>query len=143
LDVTANRPHLLGLFEQLTHGVPHFCEQFRHRFLKIERLLAERVHQILVAVAMLDQLGQQLEESRFRLIACDQAARFLDQVLYAFYDNGLEQSLLGRKMPVERAGADARPLGNFVDRRRQASGCEDFPCGLARSAFCCARHQRA
>jgi hypothetical protein len=33
-------------------------------------------------------------------------------------------------MPVERSGTHARALGNFVDRRSQAGGGEDFPCGL-------------
>ena len=40
-----------------------------------------------LAGAVLDQLGKQLEESRFRVIACDQAAGFLDQLLYSSYDN--------------------------------------------------------
>src|SRR6266404_9524782 len=120
LDVAANRPHLLGLSKQLTYGVPHFCEQSRHGFLKIERLLAERVHQVLVTVAVLDQLRKQFEESRFRIIVRDQAAGFLDQVLHSSYDNGLEQSLLGWKMPIEGSGAHARPLGNLIDRRRHA-----------------------
>ena len=52
LDVAANGSHLLGLFEKLTYAGPHFCEQSRHGFLNVERLLAERVHQILVAVAL-------------------------------------------------------------------------------------------
>jgi IS5 family transposase len=52
LDVAANGSHLLGLFEKLTYAGPHFCEQSRHGFLNVERLLAERVHQILVAVAV-------------------------------------------------------------------------------------------
>jgi hypothetical protein len=130
LDVAANGSHLLGLFEKLTYAGPHFCEQSRHGFLNVERLLAERVHQILVAVAVLDQFGKQLEESRFRVIARDQAAGFLDQILHSSDDNGLEQSLFGRKMPVERSNAYARPLGNFVDRRRQAGSGEDFACGL-------------
>jgi hypothetical protein len=130
LDVAANGSHLLGLFEKPTYAGPHFCEQSRHGFLNVERLLAERVHQILVAVAVLDQFGKQLEESRFRVIPRDQAAGFLDQIRHSSYDNGLEQSLFGRKMPVERSGTHARALGNFVDRRSQAGGCEDFPCGL-------------
>src|ERR1700722_9483489 len=82
LDVAANSARLLGLFEKLTYCVPHFCEQSRHGFLNIERLLAERVHQILVALAVLDQLRKQLEEGRLRVIACDQAAGFLNQILH-------------------------------------------------------------
>ena len=93
LDVAANGSHFLGLFEKLTYAGPHFCEQSRHGFLNVERLLAERVHQILVAVAVLDQFGKQLEESRFRVIPRDQAAGFLDQILHSSDDNGLEVQL--------------------------------------------------
>lgn len=86
-------------------------------------------------MAVLDQLGKQLEESRLRVIACNQAAGFLDQIFHSSDDDGLEQCLFGRKMPVERSDAHARPLGNLVNRRRQASGREDLPGGLHNQFF--------
>jgi hypothetical protein len=130
LDVAANRPRLMGLFKQLTYGAPHFRQHSRHDFLKIERLPSERIHQILVTVAVPEQSRKQIEESRFWVTTPDQAASFLDQFFHLFDDNGLEQSLFGRKMPVKRSNAYARPLGNFVDRRCQAGCGEDLPCRL-------------
>jgi len=93
-------------------------------------MLAERVHQIFVAVTVLDQLGKQGEESGFGLMFGEQVAGLLDQILDATYHDGFEQGLLGGKMPVECSDTDAGAIGNFVDRRGQAGGSEDFPRGL-------------
>jgi hypothetical protein len=69
-----------------------------------------------------DELGKQLEESCFRVIARDQSAGFLKQRLHSSYHNGLEQSFLGRKMPIERfARWVADRISDFQNRATASS----------------------
>ena len=70
------------------------------------------------------------EKARAGIRIVRQGASLLDQLGYSIEDDGLEQGLLGREMPVHRPRTNAGAAGYLIERHVRALGAKGSAGGL-------------
>jgi hypothetical protein len=120
INVGSDRAGLLCRVEELDDELLEIAGKLEGCAAHIDFRARERLDEIPLGRSLGDEVVDEVEQRGAWIIRSDSPSRVVDELVHAPVDDRLEQRLFGRKVAVERAGSDAGPARDLVERDCQS-----------------------